>query len=120
MFSTRHTIKVEIYPREGTETKTTHPLFITLPLKFIPVRGRKPAELAHSPRKLQLKFIPVRGRKLKPIIDNITSALLKFIPVRGRKLLGKNITNKFDSLKFIPERGRKLCSCKHLLYISDS
>ena len=36
-------VKVEIYPREGTETVCLPALDMGYMLKFIPVRGRKPA-----------------------------------------------------------------------------
>ena len=57
-------MKVEIYPREGTETSLARKRKTFSRLKFIPVRGRK-----HYLDKLleyilhTLKFIPVRGRK---------------------------------------------------------
>ena len=40
--------QVEIYPREGTETRLHDPLYHTCELKFIPVRGRKPTYQARN------------------------------------------------------------------------
>ena len=57
-------MNVEIYPREGTETNIKIRFNVFVKLKFIPVRGRKPAGFVRFGRTLRLKFIPVRGRKL--------------------------------------------------------
>ena len=42
MKSKNVSLAVEIYPREGTETAKSPPIFDVIALKFIPVRGRKP------------------------------------------------------------------------------
>ena len=79
---------IEIYPREGTETRLAGgqvPLYQLL--KFIPVRGRKPVGLRSQQRQKSLKFIPERGRR------------------RGVQHV---LVSRFDGLKFIPMRGRKL------------
>ena len=58
---------------------------VSLVLKFIPERGRKPV-VACIPRLADgLKFIPERGRKLHGGREKIQFIVLKFIPERGRK-----------------------------------
>ena len=64
MKSKNVSLAVEIYPRDGTETFTNGSVAVSQSLKFIPVRGRKPAFPQHGVVDAKpLKFIPVRGRK---------------------------------------------------------
>ena len=77
--------KVEIYPREGTETVDgCHAIFAVRSLKFIPVRGRNITVVVWMCA-ISLKFIPERGRKHRQTFLLQCCNKLKFIPVRGRK-----------------------------------
>ena len=103
----------------------------SLPLQFIPARGRKLLAVSHikvhpaycnlSPRgdenirytvfavsHDQLQFIPARGRKRKGLDGCGLYRILQFIPARGRK--HPRIAEKLRRcvlLQFIPARGRK-------------
>ena len=110
----------------------------SLPLQFIPARGRKLicgnvhgfySGIAIYPREgtktttiltiaksLLLQFIPARGRKHPRIAEKLRRCvLLQFIPARGRKQI-KFISKSFSlTLQFIPARGRKriVARCHH-------
>ena len=56
---------------------------------------------------LPLQFIPARGRKLSRCFDGAVALVLQFIPARGRKLFGCRVVSVEHSLQFIPARGRK-------------
>ena len=76
---------VEIYPREGTETRMIICLQQIKKLKFIPVRGRKLFPALHVVS-YAVEIYPREGTETgakRRLIMQLTE--LKFIPVRGRK-----------------------------------
>ena len=75
--------RVEIYPREGTETFFNLNITGAIALKFIPVRGRKRELLILKAVFAVLKFIPVRGRKLQFLSDEIAIVIVEIYPREG-------------------------------------
>ena len=55
--------KVEIYPREGTETRRPQPLSAQSKVEIYPREGTETFWASSSFCQSSLKFIPVRGRK---------------------------------------------------------
>ena len=56
---------VEIYPREGTETRFPMIRAVCVKLKFIPVRGRKPAPLLHRSQSIEVEIYPREGTETR-------------------------------------------------------
>ena len=120
---------IAIYPREGTETYNSNRCRCSIPLQFIPARGRKRRVPPLPVVPILLQFIPARGRKLIvrfPVSTTSRIAIypregtetfpfspwcnllsLQFIPARGRKHFVIDLERKQKYYRFIPVRGRK-------------
>ena len=79
----------------------------SLPLQFIPARGRKRNSNKILPILALLQFIPARGRKPLHRPFSYRSQRLQFIPARGRKQVEEVCAGLCHLLQFIPARGRK-------------
>ena len=79
----------------------------SLPLQFIPARGRKLYILVRPGTLYRLQFIPARGRKPRYFEDWAEMLELQFIPARGRKHSKTTFLVVLIILQFIPARGRK-------------
>ena len=76
---------VEIYPREGTETRADYSAVRKKALKFIPVRGRKLNVNNTDTHGTVVEIYPREGTETNLCSNQRPLQSLKFIPVRGRK-----------------------------------
>ena len=79
----------------------------SLPLQFIPARGRKPFASSLLFANKTLQFIPARGRKLPVASSEAASTVLQFIPARGRKLALHILFCVFLAIAIYPREGTK-------------
>ena len=66
---------VEIYPREGTETRNKHNYLPPLHVEIYPREGTETSKSCSQYFLLWLKFIPVRGRKLRQRGQNLVAGV---------------------------------------------
>ena len=81
---------------------------VSLVLKFIPVRGRKPA-LPDKFYKTTVEIYPREGTETSARQYHICFLLLKFIPVRGRKLI-QIIAFFIQRVEIYPREGTEIWS----------
>ena len=86
----------------------------SLPLQFIPARGRKLfAPLQYS--RIQDCNLSPRGDENQRRPHQDPGRPLQFIPARGRKPICSMVNHSGLTLQFIPARGRKLSNCSYQL-----
>ena len=106
MKSKNVSLAVEIYPREGTETKVRNRFRLIQRLKFIPVRGRKQERNAEINRPVRWNLSPWGDGNAESIQYAIAAVCWNLSPWGDGNVKSQKC-GKLILLKFIPVRGRK-------------
>ena len=102
--------RVEIYPREGTETLFSHNARLYKAVEIYPREGTE--TLAVSFQFLiyhQVEIYPCEGTETLNDCQSKSSNRLKFIPVRGRKLNRQPRALTLSLVEIYPREGTETC-----------
>ena len=103
-FARKH--KVEIYPREGTETNLSSHKLVRLTLKFIPVRGRKRTEaLVTRGAADNVEIYPREGTETQSFALHRLSSRVEIYPREGTETPVVLFPSEIQSVEIYPREG---------------